>query len=317
MQPEATPPAGSMVRDKRPVVAGIDIGGTKLAAVLVDENGRELAAATSPAPRGGEAVLREVAMLVRRLESDAGCDAAALGVGAAGIIDSVAGRILAASEVFTDWVGRWLRSDLEALLQLPVAVTNDVNAFLLGEVHWGALSGVRDALGVALGTGVGGAILLDGVIFEGRHGAAAEIGHTPRYSDHVCTCGGRGHLETVASGRSIGLRYAERAGGPSRTGVEVALLAEGGDATAQQIYAEAGVALANAILSTTTLFDVDHVVIGGGVARAWHLIEPSYSVEVAGNPPVSGRALVTRTASLNSPAIGAATVALQTGVFAN
>ncbi|MFD0864715.1 ROK family protein [Tessaracoccus lubricantis] len=293
------------------LLAGVDVGGTKIAAVLVSRSGEVIASDTQPVPaQGGGAVLRAVAAMLESLEHEAGSRVTALGLGAAGIIDSGTGTVLAASELFTDWVGRRIGTELESLIERPVTVANDVNAFLVGETRWGALSGARNALGVMLGTGVGGAIMLDGRLFEGPSGGAGEIGHTPRHSDHRCTCGGVGHLETVASGRSIGLRYAERTGGSPLTGEETARRAAAGDPAALAVFHDAGRALANAVLTAGTLFDVDHVVIGGGVANAWEFWGPAFDATVAENPPVSRRPLTVRLATLTNPAIGAATLAL-------
>ncbi|MCC2592014.1 ROK family protein [Tessaracoccus sp. OS52] len=295
------------------LVAGVDIGGTKVGAVAVTSDGVVLASRTAVAARGGSAVLAQVSTLVAQLESDTAAPVVAVGVGAAGVIDSANGLVLAASETFQDWTGRAIGEELQQSLARPVKVANDVNAFLLGELRWGALVGVRSALGIMLGTGVGGAIVLDGIVLEGSHGGAGEIGHTPSYSSHRCTCGGTGHLETMASGRSLGLRYSERAGGAPPTGREVAQLARTGDPTALLVFEEAGLALANAILSASTLLDVGHVVVGGGVGGAWDVLGPTVERAIRANPPVTGRPLVIRPATLAYSAMGAASLVLGSG----
>lgn len=292
-------------------VAGIDIGGTKLSAVAVTPGGTQLAAVGTRAAthRGGSAVLAQVVELVHDLELRAG-HVTAVGVGAAGVIDETDGVVLAASTVFRDWVGRAIATELGEALQRPVRVANDVNAFLAGELRWGALQDARDALGIMLGTGVGGAVAMDGVVLPGRHGGMGEIGHTPSYSAHRCTCGGIGHLETMTSGRSLGLRYGERAGTPPPTGREVARRARAGDPHAMAVMDDAGVALANAILSATTLLDIGHVVVGGGVAASWDLLQPRLEANIAANPPVTGRPLAIRRTQLDNTALGAASLAL-------
>ncbi|EFG65618.1 ROK family protein, partial [Streptomyces sp. SPB074] len=108
------------------------------------------------------------------------------------------GRILVASDSTRGWAGFAVTEAVESALGVPAFLDNDVNAFLLGEISAGAVRGERDVLGMTLGTGVGGAL------FPGPHGAAGEIGHIHGFGDLPCTCGGRGHLETLASGRSIG-----------------------------------------------------------------------------------------------------------------
>lgn len=298
------------------VVAGIDIGGTSISGVVVTRDGEVRASMTVPAmtDRGGLAVLGQIPPLVSELERLAGADVTGVGVGAAGVIESGTGRVLVASRVFQGWVGHHLAAELTESLGLPVTVANDVNAFLLGELQWGALQDVKDALGVMLGTGVGGAIALQGHLVEGRFGGAGEIGHTPRYSDHICTCGGIGHLETVASGRSLSLRYAERSG-DAVTGQEVTRRARAGDLVAQDVIDRAGWALADALLAATTLLDISHVVVGGGVVTgAWDVLSLAVMSRIAENPPVSGRGLIVRPSQLTFPALGAATLALKNSV---
>uniref|UniRef100_UPI0028A8E331 ROK family protein n=1 Tax=Microbacterium sp. TaxID=51671 RepID=UPI0028A8E331 len=173
----------------RPGHAGIDIGGTKIAALIVDDAGAILARGAVPAPslQGGTAMADAAAGLVAALADRVAVRLRSAGVGAAGVIDHQTGSIRAASATFVDWAGFPLGDELSARLDVPVGVENDVNAFLLGEA---AAAGVRDdVLGVMLGTGVGGAVIIDGGLRRGPHGAAGEIGHTPGYSDLVCTCG--------------------------------------------------------------------------------------------------------------------------------
>jgi glucokinase len=296
------------------IVAGIDIGGTKISALLVDRAGTVLASGTvrAPASEGGDAMSAAAAGLVRALQADVGAAIAAAGVGAAGVIDPVTGVITAASESFTDWVGFPLADDLGARLGVGVAVDNDVNAFLHGEMSYGAVAGSSDAIGIMLGTGVGGAIAIGGDVFVGPRGAAGEIGHTPGYSEIVCTCGQRGHLETLASGRSIGARYSERNGGISTdSALFVAEKARAGDAAAIATFDAAGEAIGMAIATAVNLLDVQDVVIGGGVRGAWDLLEPALNATLQQNQPVSGYPLVVVPSALggHSVALGAAALA--------
>ena len=301
--------------------AGIDIGGTKIAVVLADATGRVLArgAGGSPAADGGEAMADAAAGLVTRLAAQHRLVISAVGVGAAGVIDHETGTIRAASEMFHGWAGFGLSAALEARLGVPVRVENDVNAFLLGELEWGAAGG-DDVLGVMLGTGVGGAFVLDGSLRHGPHGAAGEIGHTPGYSHLRCTCGQRGHLETVASGTSLALRYTERTGLPVEGAREVAERARGGDGDAQAVFAAAGRALTLACAGAAGLLDIGIAVIGGGVAQAWDLLEPAVTATLATDSPISGVPLRIVPGSLGGDAValGAASAArshLQTPVL--
>ena len=94
---------------------------------------------------------------------------------------------------------------LSDALDAPALLDNDVNASLRGEVSTGSIAGARDALAITLGTGVGGALWMAGERYDGPHGTAGEIGHLPGFGDALCTCGGHGHLETLASGRARSL----------------------------------------------------------------------------------------------------------------
>ncbi len=295
-----------------PAIAGIDIGGTKISAVLTDEAGSVLAGGVVPAParEGGRAMADAAADLVRRLCAEGAVRLVAAGVGAAGVIDQARGIVVAASATFTQWSGFPLAAELSARLDAPVWIENDVNAFLLGELRWGAARGESDVLGIMLGTGVGGAIALDGAVHHGAHGAAGEIGHIPGFGDLVCTCGQIGHLETLASGTSIAQRY-ETATGIAAGAPEVAERARAGDAAALGVFADAARATALAASTTASLLDLGTVVIGGGVHAAWDLLEPGILETLRTDAPVSGFPLriVPAEISADAVALGAAALA--------
>ena len=284
-------------------VVGIDIGGTKIAALLVGPDGDVLARASAPTPVGGEAMFSAAVDLAEQVAGET--TFGALGVGAAGVIDQGTGTVVAASDSFVGWAGFPLGERLEAKFGVPAAVDNDVNAFLLGELAWGAARGEKDVLGVMLGTGVGGALVLNGALRHGPHGAAGEIGHTPGYGDLVCTCGQTGHLETRASGRSIAQRYGEakRTGDELLTGAQVADLARAGDPQALAAFDGAARSLAKACLISAGLLDLSIVVVGGGVTRAWDLLAGPLSEVLLESPPVSGAQLSVRRAILGGDAV--------------
>lgn len=279
------------ILDHPPAIAGIDIGGTKISALLLDAASRVLARGVVAAPvgEGGPAMADAAAGLAAALAREADVRLVAVGAGAAGVIDSVRGTVQAASATFTGWAGFPLAAELERRLQVPVRIDNDVNAFLLGEVAFGA--GGDDVLGIMLGTGVGGALLLDGRLRHGPHGSAGEIGHIPGYGDRVCTCGQVGHLETLASGTAVAARYGEASGLAGLDAAEVAARARAGDRIATQVFADAGQAVALASAATAGLLDLTTVVIGGGVSHAWDLLEPAMTATLAEHPPVSGAGL--------------------------
>ncbi len=285
------------------VVAGIDIGGTKVAALLIDSASTILARGAVPAPAsdGGQAMSDAAANLVARLVDETGSRLIAAGVGAAGVIDSDLGVIRAASMMFTDWAGFALADALMLRLRVPVRIENDVNAFLMGEVAQGGHG--NDVLGIMLGTGVGGAVVLGGELRHGPNGAAGEIGHTPGYSDIVCTCGQIGHLETVASGVSIGLRYGECTGDTGLDAGQVAARARSGDPDARAVFGAAGRAVALASASAAGLLDLGAVIVGGGVTHAWDLLQSAIDITLDTDSPISGMPLRIDRARLGGDAV--------------
>jgi len=196
-----------------------------------------------------------------------------VGVGAAGIVNA-AGRVLSATDTFANWVGTDLVAGLRTRLasDLPVVVRNDVEAHLLGESWLGAASGWSSVLLVAVGTGVGGALLLDGRLWRGAHYAAGELGHvpTPGAEGLRCPCGRLGHLEALAAGPAIAAAY-RRASDQEVDAREVFARAEAGDRAALAVVRAAADALGRVIAGLVTAFDPGCVVIGGGVSAAGSL----------------------------------------------
>ncbi|MFF1449030.1 ROK family protein [Streptomyces sp. NPDC058274] len=284
--------------------AGIDIGGTKTQVVLCAPDltvvdSREV---PTPAAEGGWAMVRAALDALVRLLDGGPAVLLGVGIGAAGVVDSRAGRILVASDSFRSWAGFAVTAAVEDALGVPAFLDNDVNAFLRGEATTGAVAGEPHVLGMTLGTGVGGALWLDGALFDGPHGAAGEIGHIPGFGDLPCTCGGRGHLETLASGRAVTARYGERTG-RRLSARAVAEAAAHGDPDAAAVYEAAGSGVARAILITAGLTDITTFVIGGGVSEAWELLEPPVLAALTAEPPVSGRTVRVVRAGLGSSAV--------------
>lgn len=284
--------------------AGIDIGGTKTLALLRTASGEVVAEATSPTPArsGGPAVLTTAAELVRNLLASQSGRLVGIGVGAAGVI-STDGRVLASSNTFADWRGTDIAAGLGSRLDVPVAVENDAQAFLRGE---SVGLEVDHALGVILGTGVGGALLVDGRILRGGGTGAGEIGHVGNYGDEPCSCGRRGHLEAYASGKSISRRYGN--GVPAEV---VAAAALGGDSVAVEVFADAGRVLGEAVAYAAGLLGVDLVILGGGVMGSWSLLEPGVLGVLEGQPLLSGGVVRVERSRLGrrAVAVGAAELA--------
>ncbi|GCB45191.1 hypothetical protein SNL152K_2481 [Streptomyces sp. NL15-2K] len=301
------------------LVAGVDIGGTTTQVALCEEDLTvvDRVEVPTPAAEGGAAMVGAALDAVRLLLGRTSARLLGVGIGAAGVVDARAGRVLVASDSFRGWAGFAVTAAVEEALGVPAFLDNDVNAFLCGEAAAGAVAGEPHVLGMTLGTGVGGALWLDGVLYDGPHGAAGEIGHVPGFGDRPCTCGGRGHLETEASGRAIAARYGERTG-LSLSAREVAEAAGASDPDAIAVYEAAGAAVARAILVTAGLLDVTTFVIGGGVGRSWALVEPSIERTLSAEPPVSGHPVRVLPALLGEDAVtigAAARVRAELGGF--
>lgn len=265
---------------------GIDVGGTKIAGGVVDEQGRilEQARVESPA-RSTDAIEQAITDLVTDLRTRH--DVASVGVGAAGFVDRARSTVLFAANLA--WRDEHLKADLEARLGLPVVVENDANAAAWGEFAHGAGEGVDDLLLVTVGTGVGGGIVLDGRLLRGAFGVAAEIGHLRVVpGGRQCGCGNLGCWEQYASGTALvrGAREAaaagsvlasdllDRAGGRVEgiTGPLITEAARDGDVFAVEQLAELGRWLGEGIASLVAVLDPAVAVIGGGVSEAGDLL---------------------------------------------
>lgn len=292
---------------------GIDIGGTKIDIVLCDDELRELDSlrVSSEAGHGGDRLLDNAIGAAARLVTPA---VRGVGVAAAGVIDPATGEVRLASGTFPRWSGTSLADELGKQFAVPVTIDNDANAFLFGEARGGAAAGAPDALAITVGTGVGGAILLERRIWRGAHGFAGEIGHTPGYSDDLCTCGAVGHLETVAAGPSIARRYRALSGREAAV-AEIAGSAVAGDAAARRVLDDAGAAIGKAIGSAAVLLDCPVVVLGGGVTRSWPLLAEACAKALREHTLDRGAGISVRLGVLGerATALGAAALAMAAG----
>jgi glucokinase len=266
---------------------GVDIGGTKVAAGLVDEDGTILARARRLTPSTDpEAVELTIVDVVRELR--AGHEVVGVGIGAAGFVDADRARVMFAPHLA--WRNEPLRDDVAAALgDLPVIVENDANAAAWAEWRFGAAQGESRLVCVTLGTGIGGAIVVDGVVQRGRWGMAGEFGHMVVVPDgRRCECGNRGCLEQYASGNVLGREARElaEAGSPvtvplvERVGGDVSQLvgplitaaAMEGDPTAMELFDEVGRWLGIGLANIAAALDPGTFVIGGGVSDAGELL---------------------------------------------
>jgi glucokinase len=271
-------------------VLGIDIGGTKLAAGVVDHDGNLLAADRTPTPRGTTAneLFGTLEDLARRVVAQAGRDVYAIGVGSGGPMEYPAGVISPLN--IPAWQTFPLRTRLAEAFDRPTIVDNDAKALALGERWRGAGRGSDNMLGMVVSTGVGGGVILDGHLLHGNGGNAGHIGHVIVWPDGpLCGCGARGCLEGVASGTGLTRRLGVELdrGRPTSlvrgaSAAEIAVAARAGDALANELFSTAGAGVGRGIASAAALLDLELVVIGGSIAlRAWDLLGPPLEAELA------------------------------------
>ncbi len=260
------------------LVAGVDVGGTNIEVGIVDDRHEVVDRAKRNTPTAGpDAVVTAIVELIRSL----GQPVAAVGAGVPGVIHD--GEVLTVPNL-ENWIDRVdLRSELSARLEVPVALGNDVNVGLLGEWVAGVAHDVDNVLGVWMGTGIGGALVLDGRPFDGSRGAAGEIGHViVRPGGALCGCGRRGCVEAYAGRRSMAAVAAAMVDAGRQTSlfsirdelgkkrltskVWARALAEG-DELAAQLFDMAIETLGIGVASVVNMIDVELVVIGGGLAE--------------------------------------------------
>ncbi len=245
---------------------GLDIGGTKIAAALVDNHGTVLARRHSPTPAtaGSTAILDAAAELV----DDLAAAALPVGIGSAGTIDPETGSVRYATSSLPDWAGVRLRDQMEVRTGRQVVVDNDVNAAALGEWWVGAGRDHSRVLLVAVGTGVGGGFVDGGHVYRGGRGLGMDVGHLlVTETDELCGCGRTGHLEAVSSGTAIGRAYAA-ATGRVATGRVVADRAATGDVAARRVLDRAATLLGRAVAGLVATVEPDLVVLTGGAASS-------------------------------------------------
>jgi len=268
------------------LACGVDVGGTKIAGAVVDLEGKILEEARVESPAmDAEAIEQAITDLVAELRSRH--EVEVVGIGAAGYVDAKRASVMFAPNLALRDVD--LKSELEARIGLPVVVENDANAAAWGEFAFGAGADVDDLLMVTVGTGVGGGIVLDGRLYRGAFGPAAEIGHLRVVPEgHLCGCGQRGCLEQYASGRALvreavtaasgGVDAAQpllaMAGGDPQaiTGPLITEAARAGDPFSTELIASLARWLGGGIASLVAVLDPAAVVIGGGVSEAGDLL---------------------------------------------
>lgn len=301
------------------LVAGVDVGGTKVLAAMVGEDGtilRRWTVDTDPGA-GTSSLLGALDALV-----SSGDHPAAVGVAAAGWVEHGAGKVVFAPNL--RYEDTELRKAVESRYGVPVAVENDASAAAWGERKHGAGGGAQNMCMVTVGTGIGGGIITGGELYRGGRGFAAEVGHMVILDGGpLCACGQRGCLEAMASGTAIGRMARERSGEPGAqevlrtaggdpaniTGAIVTKAAENGDAFATAILETTGGYLGVGLANLVHLLDPEVIVVGGGAAVD-NILGPARAemekrVEPSRPPPPVVRAALGNEAGV----IGAAAIA--------
>lgn len=270
-------------------ILSIDIGGTKIAGGIVDRQGRvsHFKSIPTEAQNGGEALIGRVIHFCQNMweeirstpsGSNTPSDVAAIGISSAGQIDSQLGSVIFASDNLPGWTGMDIKGRIEAELKLPVFVENDVNCLALGEQMFGAGKGHSQILCIAIGTGIGGALIVNGSLYRGWKGSAGELGHLCiDYQGRQCICGAKGCLEAYVAGPAIEKDYLKRyqqnhphiltANLPKMHLEDIAQLAQLGDQDAQAVITTAGEYLGYGLYGLLNTFNPEIVIIGGGVVN--------------------------------------------------
>jgi len=276
----------SRYRETMGLTVGVDIGGTKIAAGVVDEQGEILARKrVATAGRSAETVERTVSDLVKQLQRD--FDIEAIGIGAAGFVDEKRSRVNFAPNL--GWRDEPLRMAVESATGLPVVIENDANAAAWGEYRFGAGRGSDYLVAITVGTGIGGGIITEGALYRGRYGAAAEFGHlSVDPGGRPCGCGNRGCWEQYASGNAL-VREARYLASERRTeaekmldlgdgtpegvqGVHVSTAAREGDPVALAAFDFVSRWLGQGMADVAAILDPECFVIGGGVSEAGDIL---------------------------------------------
>jgi fructokinase len=256
---------------------GIDVGGTKIEAIALDQDGREIARQRTPTPRNDyRATLEAMKSLVDQLEVRLQ-QSGSIGVGMPGAIDARTGLIKNANSTWLN--GKPMDKDLSALLGRKVPLENDANCFALSEAVDGAATGASIVFGVIIGTGCGGGLVIDGQPIGGANRIAGEWGHNPlpdpvgtEVSGPSCYCGKKGCIETYLSGPGMADRFKD-ATGRMLSPKDICALSDDGDHEANlalELYEDR---MARALSTVVNLLDPDVIVLGGGMSNISRLYD--------------------------------------------
>ncbi|HMI61600.1 MAG TPA: ROK family protein [Puia sp.] len=253
---------------------GIDLGGTKIEGVILESIDNPIplvrTRVDTESAKGYEHVIGQIARLVANMQEQSGLKPQAIGIGTPGVLDPTLQTMKNSNTVVLN--GQPLQKDLEKNLQIKVALANDANCFALAEAHWGIVKAAapkaRMVFGIIMGTGVGGGIVIDGKIWNGRHGIGGEWGHNfLDESGGPCYCGKTGCVETVISGPATERYYTSLTGQKLKLKEIVGRNQDGSDPAATKTIQRLCHFFGKGVSVITNMLDPDVLVIGGGVGN--------------------------------------------------
>ncbi len=250
---------------------GVDLGGTKIEIIALDDDGKELLRRRVATPKNDYyEILQSIAQLVRDAEAESG-QRGSLGIGTPGALSRASGRLKNSNSVALN--GQPILQDLESLLQRKIKISNDANCFALSEATDGAAAGEPVVFGVILGTGVGSGIVVDGRILTGPNSIAGEWGHNPlpwpeanELPGPPCYCGKHGCIETFLSGPGM-MKLHLHETGSSINPEEIVKRAEQGDEACERSLRHYEHRLARSLAHVINILDPDVIVLGGGMSN--------------------------------------------------
>ena len=255
------------------VLLGVDVGGTSMAAGLVTPDGRVLVTRgrSTHGPDSGDAVERILALTaeVAALPDARGHRLLGVGAGLPGLVDVASGTVGGEAHHVPELTGVPMATLLADAAGARAFVDNDVNALALAEGRWGAGRGAKSFVLLAVGTGVGGGMVIDGRLHRGAGGFGGELGHVPiDFDGRPCICGARGCLKAYVAGPDLASEASRRLG-RSVDATGLFALADGGDGTAEAVVAEATEALAAGLAIIVNGINPERLLVAGSVGRAF------------------------------------------------
>lgn len=301
-------------------ILAADLGGTKIASAVVDTAQGTVSANFSrptPASEGSAAVVAAIIEALSHAKAAAEAEGItqiqAIGISAAGVIDPKRGTVISATDLIKGWAGTELAKQVKEAFNTEVFVLNDVHAHALGEATRGAGKDYSSILAAAVGTGMGGGLVIDGQVQFGAHCAAGHIGHLPHplAAGLTCSCGAKGHIETVASGSGqVELYNRDKPANlpQAQSGREITERALKGEAWATQVIYDSGYALGQTLAGICNLVDPQAIIVSGSVTRSgkqwWQAVTAGFQADAL--TPVKNTPLISGTLGGNAPLVGAA-----------